>query len=139
MSTLPCLHPPDVSDFRIVGSTAYQHVPKAPRNKLAAKSEKVIFVGYSGRGKSNRLWHPGTKKISGSSDVRNFEDDIDIPHNPPTSALSRTEGGYDNVNIPSHIIPPVPVVSVQPILVSATASISAPITPEHEFVADHPN
>ena len=49
------------------------------------------------------------------------------------SALSPTEGGYDNVNIPLHIIPSVPIVPVQPIPVSATASISAPITPEHEF------
>lgn len=54
---------PDVSYFRTFGSTAYQHVPKSLRNKLAAKSEKVVFVGYKGMGKSYRLWHPGTKKF----------------------------------------------------------------------------
>ena len=82
---------PDVSYFRTFGNTAYQHAPKSLRNKLAAKSEKVVFVGYTGRGKSYRLWHPGTKKISVSSGVHIFVIPFDAnPHQP----LFSTEGGY---------------------------------------------
>lgn len=84
---------PDLSYFRTFGSTTYQHVPKSLRNKLAAKSEKVVFVGYTGMGKSYRLWHPGTKKISVSSGVQIFVLPFDAnPHQP---LFSTTEGGYD--------------------------------------------
>lgn len=115
---------PDVSYSRVFGSTAYQHVPKVLRNKLAAKSEKVSFAGYTGRGKSYGLSHPGTKKISVSSDVQIFETNI---HDPPaTSKLLTMEGGYVSVNVPlpgENIVPVLPVV---PFPASMSASISAP-------------
>lgn len=41
---------PDVSFLRVFGSTAYLHIPKKQRTKLAAKSQKLIMVGYDQKG-----------------------------------------------------------------------------------------
>lgn len=60
---------PDVSYFRAFGSDAYLHIPKKHRTKLAAKSQKLILVGYDQKGRAYRLWHPHTKRISVRVDV----------------------------------------------------------------------
>ena len=60
---------PDVSYFRVFVSQAYLHIPKKQRSKLDAKSQKLIFVGYDQKGRTYRLWHPGTKRISIGTDV----------------------------------------------------------------------
>lgn len=57
------------------------HVPRSHRNKLAAESKKAIFVGYTGGGKSYRLWHPGSKKISVFSNVHIFQTATDTQFN----------------------------------------------------------
>lgn len=37
---------PDVSHFHVFGISAYIHIPKTLRRKLAAKSKLLLFVGY---------------------------------------------------------------------------------------------
>lgn len=39
---------PDISHLRIIGSTAYIHVPKEKRIKLDTHSNKGILLGYGG-------------------------------------------------------------------------------------------
>lgn len=60
---------PDISHFRIFGSTAFIHVPKAERRKLESKSFKCYFVGYSLTQKAYRFWDPVGRKIKISRDV----------------------------------------------------------------------
>ena len=60
---------PDVSYFRTFGSDAYLHVPKKQQTKLAAKSQKLVLVGYDQKGRAYRLWNPNTKRICVGVDV----------------------------------------------------------------------
>jgi transposase InsO family protein len=48
-------HPPDVSNMRVFGATAYAHVPKEKRNKLDAVSRPGRVVGYSTNAKAYRI------------------------------------------------------------------------------------
>lgn len=50
------LRKPDVSHFRIFGSYAYVHIPKTLRQKLDAKSQKLLLVGYSETQKAYRFF-----------------------------------------------------------------------------------
>lgn len=38
---------PDVSNLRVFGSTAYNHIPKELRKKLHNRGKKIIMIGYS--------------------------------------------------------------------------------------------
>ena len=60
---------PDVSYFKVFGSDAYLHVPKKQRTKLAAKSQKLVLVGYDQKGRAYRLWNSTTKRIYVGVDV----------------------------------------------------------------------
>ena len=57
---------PDVSFFRVFGSAAYLHIPKKQRTKLAAKSQKLILVGYESM---TRKAEHNTKRICVGVDV----------------------------------------------------------------------
>ena len=67
---------PDVSYFRTFESNGYKHIPKQLRSKLEAKSERLVFVGYESEGKAFRVWHPGTRKVSITTDIVVHEDSI---------------------------------------------------------------
>lgn len=58
-----------VSHLRIFGYVAYVLVPAEIRRKLADKSEKYIFIGYSEQSKAFRLYNPVSKKMITSRDV----------------------------------------------------------------------
>uniref|UniRef100_A0A251SDS7 Putative zinc finger, CCHC-type n=1 Tax=Helianthus annuus TaxID=4232 RepID=A0A251SDS7_HELAN len=60
---------PNVEHFKVFGSVAYVHIPKQQWNKLDDKTEKMIFVGYSGNSKGYKLFNPLTNKITISRDV----------------------------------------------------------------------
>ncbi|GAU16794.1 hypothetical protein TSUD_200370 [Trifolium subterraneum] len=64
---------PTVKHFKIFGCIAYTHIPDAQRKKLDDKSLKCIFLGVSEESKTYRLYHPITKKIIVSRDVKSAE------------------------------------------------------------------
>src|SRR5271154_6318789 len=47
---------PDLSHLRIIGSTAYVHVPKEKRTKLDTHSHKGIMIGYGGGTNQYKGW-----------------------------------------------------------------------------------
>ena len=59
---------PDVSMFRVWGSTAFVHVPKALRRKLDPVAQKGTLVGYEPGSKAYRVLMPGNS-IRVSRDV----------------------------------------------------------------------
>ena len=59
---------PNVSHLRILGSTAYIHVPKEKRIKLDVHSHKGIMIGYGGTNQY-RIWDLTRKDIVISRDV----------------------------------------------------------------------
>jgi len=71
---------PDLSHLRILGSTAYIHVPKEKRTKLDMHSHKGILVGYGGTNQY-RVWDLMRKDVVVSRDVK-FIEGIPISQTP---------------------------------------------------------
>ena len=60
----------DLSHLRIFGCIAYAHIPDECRTKLASKSKRYVFVGYSTVTKGYRLMDPRQpKRVFLSRDV----------------------------------------------------------------------
>jgi len=60
---------PNFSHLRIIGSTAYVHVPKEKRIKLDTHSHKEIMIGYGGGMNQYKVWDLTRKDIVISRDV----------------------------------------------------------------------
>ena len=60
---------PDLSNLRVFGCIAYDHVPDEKRRKLQPKAEKCIFVGYPDDTKGYKLYNLESKKFIRSRDV----------------------------------------------------------------------
>ena len=60
---------PDLSHLRIIGSTAYVHVPKEKRIKLDTHSHKGILIGYGGGTNQYKVWDLTRKDIVIARDV----------------------------------------------------------------------
>src|SRR5277367_2465981 len=60
---------PDLSHLRIIGSTAYVHIPKEKRTKLDTHSHKGIMIGYGGGTNQYKVWDLTRKDIVVSRDV----------------------------------------------------------------------
>jgi transposase InsO family protein len=60
---------PNLSHLRIIGSTAYIHIPKEKRTKLDTHSHKGIMVGYGGGTNQYRVWDLTRKDVVVSRDV----------------------------------------------------------------------
>ncbi|CAM6116227.1 unnamed protein product [Calypogeia fissa] len=60
---------PDVRNFKVIGSTAFVHIPKERRDKLGSKSISAVLVGYDDQSKAYRCFDPNTQKILISRDV----------------------------------------------------------------------
>ena len=59
---------PDVSYFKVFGSLAYILIPKEDRqNKLSAKAEEAIFIGYEKGTKGYKFWSPRRRRVVISS------------------------------------------------------------------------
>ena len=59
---------PDLSHLRVIGSTAYIHIPKEKRTKLDSHSRKGIMVGYGGTNQY-RVWDLTKEDVVISRDV----------------------------------------------------------------------
>jgi hypothetical protein len=57
------------SHLCIFGFDAYAHIPKELRNKVSAKSQKGVFMGYSVTSKAHQVWIPAPQRIVESRDV----------------------------------------------------------------------
>lgn len=64
--------PAKLKDLRIFGEKAFVYVPKENRNKLEAKSDECLFMGYAPNG--FRLYNTDKKKIVIARDVIFVED-----------------------------------------------------------------
>ena len=62
-------HISSVKHLRIFGSTCYALIPKEQRNKLGARSQKCIFLGYSNTSKAYHLYDELNNKCILSRDV----------------------------------------------------------------------
>ena len=60
---------PNVNHFKVFGYLAYIHIPYQNRQKLNAKSESCIFMGYSEESEAYRLYNHITNKLVASRDV----------------------------------------------------------------------
>jgi hypothetical protein len=69
---------PNISHFRIFGSTAYIHIQK--RNKLEPKSKALILVGYDEQTKAYRTLDYDRRKIIISRDVVFDETKLGLPN-----------------------------------------------------------
>ncbi|KAG5459893.1 MAG: hypothetical protein BJ554DRAFT_8131, partial [Olpidium bornovanus] len=79
---------PDVSRFRILGSTCYSHLPRDQRKtKLSPAGEKLILVGYSDTSKGYKLWNPVTDEILERYNVTVDESHQYDPADWPTSPV----------------------------------------------------
>ena len=65
---------PEVSHFRIFGSTTYCHVPNEKRKKLEMTVEKGYLVGYSENAKAYRIYIPESTKVVVRRDVKFMEE-----------------------------------------------------------------
>lgn len=65
---------PNVAYFRTFGSREFVHVPHSTRQKLDAKAEEVILVGYCNSSKAYTLWNQATRRIIISRDIIFDED-----------------------------------------------------------------
>lgn len=62
---------PDLRHLRIFGSEAFAYIPKQFTQKLDARAQKTIFVGYKDNSAIYRLYNPVTKRVSEARDVFN--------------------------------------------------------------------
>jgi len=60
---------PNLSHLRIIGSTAYIHIPKEKRVKLDTHSHKGIMIGYGGGTNQYKIWDLTRKDVVVSRDV----------------------------------------------------------------------
>jgi hypothetical protein len=58
-----------VNNLKVFGSICYAHVPKEMRHKIEDKCEKCVFVSYSTKSKSYRLFNLNRNKVIESRDV----------------------------------------------------------------------
>ena len=56
-------HKPDVSNFRVFGSTAWARIPLDKRRALQPQSIKCLFIGYPNESKGFKLLDIKTKPI----------------------------------------------------------------------------
>ena len=66
---------PSINHLRVFGCKCYVFIPEAQRNKLEPKSVKCMFVGYSTSQKGYKCFHPETKRMYVSREVRFDEND----------------------------------------------------------------
>ena len=79
---------PDVSYFRIFGTFAYVHIPDDLRSKLDAKSQKLLFIGYSETQKAYRFFDRTTRRITVSRNAIFCEVQSAIPSTIDASSIT---------------------------------------------------
>ena len=87
---------PDLSHLRIIGSTAYVHIPKEKRVKLDTHSHKGIMIGYGGTNQY-KIWDLTRKDIVISRDVVFVEGkSIEIT---PAAFIEEPKVIYDSITV----------------------------------------
>src|SRR5258706_1144825 len=83
---------PDIANLRVFGCPAYVLIPKELRvGKLAHKTQRCIFVGYSSTWKAWRFWNPVKHSVIESRDVM-FDERVQCCDHPlPLVDLSSLE------------------------------------------------
>ena len=78
---------PHLGHLRVIGCLAYCHIPDVKRQKLDPKATATIFIGYDEQSKAYRCYHPPSRKILVSRDVRFDEQQFAIPSIETTEPL----------------------------------------------------
>ena len=81
---------PDVSTFRVFGSTTYAFVPDAQRKAMERKSQPLIFVGYCENVKAYRLFDPDSREVLFRRDVQFDESPPAVHSSPPVPSSPST-------------------------------------------------
>jgi hypothetical protein len=61
---------PHLGHLRVIGCTAYCHIPDVKRQKFDPKALPTLLLGYDENSKAYRCYHPPTRKIIISRDVK---------------------------------------------------------------------
>lgn len=85
---------PALDHIRTFGCEAFLHIPKEQRNKLAAKSKKLMLVGYDKNSTNYRLYDIETKKIKVSRNVI-FNENATVSKERKNTAKIIFENGTD--------------------------------------------
>jgi transposase InsO family protein len=107
---------PDISYFRIFGTLAYVFIPKEDRaNKLAPKSEEMIFIGYEPGTKGYRFWSNNKRRVVISttavfneyiypncSKEKNKPDNLPLHHTESRSTSDQDSSGSDTDSEDGH-------------------------------------
>ena len=56
-------HLPSIRNLKVFGSTRYALIPKKETNKLGARSQRCIFLGYSNNSKSYHVYDEVNKNF----------------------------------------------------------------------------
>jgi len=127
---------PNLSYLKIIGSTAYVHIPKEKRVKLDVHSRKGIMIGYGGTNQY-RIWDLTRKDIVVSRDVV-FMEGEPIEHTPtmPMAYIEETETRNNPVTtLPDldtiRVLPRLPRAQQAPTLVSTESDLEdEPVDPQ---------
>src|SRR5271155_4114551 len=87
---------PNLSHLRIIGSTAYIHIPKEKRIKLDIHSHKGIMIGYGGTNQY-KVWDLTRKDIVVSRDVVFIEGKP--VHQTPATYIEEPRIMYDSITV----------------------------------------
>ena len=109
---------PSVGHLRVFGSTAFVHVAKEDRQKLDAKSDRCIFIGYSESKKAWRFWNPNTKNVKVSRDAVFYEKETFNENVDDSSVISLAQPASSNEEAEEIQQSPTEVIDQAPVTVS---------------------
>jgi transposase InsO family protein len=105
---------PNLSHIRILGSTAYIHIPSEKRVKLDMNAHKGILIGYGGTNQY-RIWDPVRNEVVVSRDVKIIEEppaaqatieeavqedpETTVQEEPEAMAQEEPEDEYDSITV----------------------------------------
>ena len=93
-------HKPDVSNFRVFGSTTQARIPLDKRKYLKPQSIECIFIGYLEESKGYKILNIRTKNIFIERSVR-FEEplqDVELVEEETADISSRSDDYFDDEN-----------------------------------------
>ncbi|KAE8705429.1 hypothetical protein F3Y22_tig00110429pilonHSYRG01213 [Hibiscus syriacus] len=113
----------NLSHLRVFGCISYVHINSPERNKLDAKSNKCIFVGYGGDEFDYQFWDYENRKIIRSRDVI-FNENVMYKD------MSTIESSSSNTKVETKEFAEFEVISGNDVQISPKAVPEEPNTPE---------